>query len=128
MLARLYGPDHAGRTIYCAKYSEGGDKFIILAEGRYLEWDQSHRDGVGDAIRNPIAHPERFLRPRVIERRIDRFAGKLGLDRTRMLEWSFAQAVLAAIWEIEDCGTVDATKPFIALAQTLQSLRRVKSA
>ena len=37
-------------------------------------------------------------------RRLDQFAGELGLARERMLAWGYAQAVLSAWWSYEDHG------------------------
>ena len=59
---------------------------------------------VGAALRNP-----RHLEPGLLEarmaRRIDIFAARLGLDRDRIAAWASAQAVLSAIWDIEDART-----------------------
>jgi streptomycin 6-kinase len=59
---------------------------------------------LGAALRNPIGRPDVFTAPSTIERRVERFAQRLDLDAERVLGWSFAQAVLAAIWEVEDKG------------------------
>ena len=60
---------------------------------------------VGALLRNPLPwllaqpHPER-----VLARRIDMLAEELGFDRTRLVGWGVAQAVLSAWWTIEDHG------------------------
>ena len=77
---------------------------------------------IGAALRNPIERPELFLSRPTIERRLKQFTSKLNLDFERMLAWSFAQAVLSAIWEIEDGFAVDATNPSLRLAKAIQSM------
>lgn len=57
---------------------------------------------VGAMIRNPAEEPELFTSTRTIERRLDRLTTILKLDYGRALGWAFAQAVLSAIWDIED--------------------------
>lgn len=54
------------------------------------------------ALRNPIRTGTPCAEPAVMARRVDIMAGMLGLDRARILGWCAAQAVLAAIWSIED--------------------------
>jgi streptomycin 6-kinase len=57
----------------------------------------------GALLRNPfpalltLPHPQRTL-----DRRIDQLSEELGLDRTRIRGWAFAQAALSAWWTIED--------------------------
>ena len=55
----------------------------------------------GALLRNP---PGLAPSPAVARRRLDRLAGELELDRERLREWAFAQAVLSAVWWIEDHG------------------------
>jgi streptomycin 6-kinase len=66
---------------------------------------------IGAFLRNPYEQPELFLSRSTIERRLKQFADRLGLDYERTLAWAFAQAVLSAIWSIEDGFAVDATNP-----------------
>jgi len=54
---------------------------------------------VGALMRNPRPQPAA-----VLARRADILAEVLGLDRGRLLQWSFAQAVLSAWWSVEDHG------------------------
>jgi len=74
---------------------------------------------IGAALRNPFERPELFLSPGTIERRLRQFTSKLNLNYERALGWSFAQAVLSAIWEIEDGFKVDATNPSFRLAEVI---------
>jgi streptomycin 6-kinase len=53
-------------------------------------------------------------------RRIDQFAGILGLDRQRLLAWGFCQSVLSAVWTFEDNGSIG--EPRLALPRALAGL------
>ncbi len=77
---------------------------------------------IGAIMRNPVARPELFLSRATIERRLKAFSDKLNLDFKRMLGWSFAQAVLSAIWEIEDGFAVNAMNPSLRLANAIQPM------
>ena len=79
---------------------------------------------VGAALRNPLAKPECFLRPATIKARARRFSDRLHLDVGRILAWTFAQAVLAAIWTIEDGGVVSSDNPWIALADAVRPMMK----
>lgn len=77
---------------------------------------------IGAILRNPIEQPDRFTSRATIERRTKRFAERLDLDYGRVLAWAFAQAVLSAIWEIEDGFPVDAMNPTLRLAAIIQPM------
>lgn len=77
---------------------------------------------MGAALRNPIERPELFTAPAVVRRRVERFAGDLGLDRQRIISWAFAQAVLAAIWAVEDESETDSISAWVKLAETLHPM------
>ena len=77
---------------------------------------------VGAALRNPCERAELLTAPTAIRKRVDRFSRVLELDATRVLGWAFAQAVLAAIWEWEDHGMLNAGVGWIALAQSIQAM------
>jgi len=77
---------------------------------------------IGAGLRNPVERPELFLSRAAIERRLRQFTNKLNLDFERMLGWSFAQAVLSAIWEIEDGFAVDETNPSLRLAKAIRPM------
>ncbi|HYR75098.1 MAG TPA: aminoglycoside phosphotransferase family protein [Pyrinomonadaceae bacterium] len=79
---------------------------------------------LGAALRNPGERPEIFLSPATITRRLEQFTRKLNLDFERALGWAFAQAVLSAIWGIEDGLVVDATNPALRLAAVMRSMLR----
>lgn len=76
----------------------------------------------GALLRNPIEQPELFTNRRTIERRIEILTALLPLDHSRVLQWSFAQAVLSAIWGIEDGHPVERDHPALLLADTLKQM------
>jgi len=77
---------------------------------------------IGAILRNPYQCPELFLSPTVIERRLKQLTSRLSLDYERTLRWAFAQAVLSAIWDVEDGFTVGATHASLRLAGIVQPL------
>ncbi|HEV7504053.1 MAG TPA: aminoglycoside phosphotransferase family protein [Thermoanaerobaculia bacterium] len=77
---------------------------------------------IGAALRNPIERPDLFAAPAIIERRLSRFAIRLGLDADRALSWAFAQAVLSAIWDLEDGSAGHETPPSLRLAEAIRSM------
>jgi streptomycin 6-kinase len=77
---------------------------------------------IGAGLRNPIERPDLFLSRSIIDRRLKQFTTRLNLDFERVLAWGFAQAVLSAIWEIEDGFEVDATNPSLRLAEAIRPM------
>ena len=73
---------------------------------------------IGAAMRNPHEFAERFV-PKLIEQRLRRFAAVLPVNQERALGWAFSEAVLAAIWEVEDGGAVSESTPALMLARAL---------
>ncbi len=73
----------------------------------------------GCALRNPGTDPRLFARPEIIERRMSIIIEHTGLDRQRILIWAFTQAVLSAIWSMED--GLDLTRG-ITTAKTIDAL------
>jgi streptomycin 6-kinase len=71
------------------------------------------------ALRNPIDRPDLFATLDVAERRLEHFGIALGIDTSRARGWCFAQAVLSAIWSIEDGGSGAERDAVLALARTL---------
>lgn len=74
---------------------------------------------IGASLRNPYERPDLFAAPESIARRLKQYAARLPLDPKRALQWSFAQAVLSAIWSVEDGFAVDAGNPALQLAQAI---------
>ncbi len=73
---------------------------------------------LGAALRNPVDRPDLFAKLDVVERRLDHFGLGLGIDASRARGWCFAQAVLAAIWSIED-GHAEQGEGALVLARAL---------
>jgi streptomycin 6-kinase len=77
---------------------------------------------IGASLRNPYESPDLLAAPETIERRLKQYADRLLLDLERALHWSFAQAVLSAIWSVEDGFAVDAGNPAIRLARAIRPM------
>jgi streptomycin 6-kinase len=60
---------------------------------------------VGALLRNPMPQILAMPQPRrVLARRVDLLAERLGFDRQRLIGWGVSQAVLSACWSLEDGG------------------------
>ncbi len=79
---------------------------------------------IGASLRNPYERPELFATPETIERRIRLYEACLKLNADRALSWAFSQAVLSALWSVEDGGTVEADNPSMRLANAIRLLIR----
>jgi streptomycin 6-kinase len=77
---------------------------------------------VGAILRNPVEQPDFLASTATIERRLRLLTDVLHLDYRRALEWSFAQAVLSAIWDVEDGYAVTANNPALRLAHAIKPL------
>jgi streptomycin 6-kinase len=77
---------------------------------------------LGASLRNPGELPARFASSRIVEKRLARFGARLALALDRALAWAYAQAVLSAIWEVEDDTSIGAGHPTIRLAQAIESM------
>jgi len=76
---------------------------------------------VGPFLRNPAYASWLFDNQSVIERRLRLLCETAGLRYERALRWSFALAVLSAIWTVEDDGVVHDDNPALMLAGALRS-------
>ena len=74
---------------------------------------------IGAILRNPIERPDLFASRPIVERRLEHLARALNLNYARTLSWTFAQAVLSAIWSVEDGFSVNATTPAIEVANVV---------
>jgi len=78
---------------------------------------------LGAALRNPYQRPDLFAVPSVVRARIERFSARPKLNSARVLAWAFSQAVLSAIWSIEDGLPVsEKDNPASRLARTIQPM------
>ena len=77
---------------------------------------------VGALLRNPIELPELFANAATVERRLKILTAQLNLNYSRALNWSYAQAVLSAIWDIEDGYEFTTNNPSLLLARTLRPM------
>ena len=75
---------------------------------------------VGAALRNPLEPSHVFTDPAVIDARVRIVSETLNLDPIRVTSWAFAQAVLAAIWLVEDNEPVTEDHPWLTLAALLE--------
>ena len=75
---------------------------------------------LGAMLRNPLDKPQLLTKHAATER-AKRVAARLSVDPQRVLAWAFAQAVLSAIWQIEDTGDVSPDFPSLRLAAELSS-------
>jgi len=74
---------------------------------------------IGASLRNPNEKPELFVSPQTVEKRLRCFEAKLKLNSDRALAWGYAQAVLSAVWSVEDGFAVDAGNPSLRLADAI---------
>jgi streptomycin 6-kinase len=79
---------------------------------------------IGAMLRNPVERPEMFSLPATIEKRIKELSGVLNVDGERVLAWGFAQAVLSAVWGVDDGFPVDAMNPALRLASAIKPMLR----
>jgi streptomycin 6-kinase len=77
---------------------------------------------IGPVLFNPVERAEQFLSRPTIERRLRQFTDKLAVNYERMLAWSFARAVLSAIWDVQDGFEVDASNPSLRLAELMRPM------
>ncbi len=77
---------------------------------------------IGASLRNPCEKPEIFASAQAVRGRLRLYEKRLKLDFKRALEWGFAQAVLSAIWTVEDEGVVDGRNPSIILAKAIRPM------
>ena len=77
---------------------------------------------VGAILRNPIENSDLLTSPETIRRRLDLLVPSLKLDYQRTVAWSYAQAVLSAIWQIEDGGEIGYDNSALRLAHALRKM------
>ena len=77
---------------------------------------------VGALMRNPMELPELYTQQARIERRLEILTSLLPLDRSRVLRWCFTQAVLSAVWGVEDGYKIEPDHGGLRLARTLKQM------
>lgn len=77
---------------------------------------------IGASLRNPYERPETFASAQAVCRRLMIYESRLKVDIDRALKWGFAQAVLSAIWAVEDGFAVDVSDPPILLANAIRPM------
>jgi streptomycin 6-kinase len=72
----------------------------------------------GAMLRNPVEMPGFYANLLTLKNRVGIICRSLGLDEKRVLGWCFAQAILSAVWSIEDGGIEAEIGPTLRLAET----------
>ena len=101
------------------------DNALSTHDGSYVAIDPKGVLGepcydVGAFLRNPFGFLENESPHKMMARRVDMIVEQLGFDRQRVLGWSFAQAVLSAVWCDED--GVDCGEEVLGIAGLLETL------
>lgn len=77
---------------------------------------------IGAMLRNPGEIPDVFLDAARLQRRVEIFSSTLGLRADRILGWAFAQAVLSAIWCVQDGWPLDGDNTALRLAAIIRPM------
>jgi streptomycin 6-kinase len=77
---------------------------------------------LGASFRNPAERLAEFVFPRMVERRLTRIGARLSTDLQRVLAWTYAQAVLSALWMVEDGHPVAPDDPTLQLAEVVAQM------
>lgn len=77
---------------------------------------------LGAALRNPVGMPELYSDPERVGERVRWLGEEAGTDPDRTLAWAYAQAVLSAIWVVEDHGVLGRDSPALALVEAAGQL------
>ncbi len=56
----------------------------------------------GALLRNPTKDPRHYADPRIVSQRLETISRLTNYTHQRLLCWAFAQAVLSALWSLED--------------------------
>ena len=75
---------------------------------------------IGAMLRNPINCHDIINSPEMINQRVNIICERLGFERSCVLGWAFAQAVLSAIWSIEDNQSPEW---FIEVAKAIKNIQ-----
>jgi streptomycin 6-kinase len=99
-------------------YDDARGWIVIDAKGVSAELEFE----IGAALRNPAEAPEFVINLETVERRLNVLCEALRLDRERVAAWAFAQAVLSAIWSVQDGEPLAADCAVLRLAAVLRPL------
>lgn len=76
----------------------------------------------GAMLRNPVELPQFYPDTPVLKNRVEILCRMLGLPEERVLGWCFSQAILSAVWSIEDMGSEADISATLRLAETSRQL------
>jgi len=77
---------------------------------------------VGTYLRNPYTDLSKDSNYKQIEKkRIEQFSDELGLDKQRVLQWTFANAVISLLWFLEDEKRIN--KVYLANAELISQIK-----
>ncbi|WP_052120604.1 aminoglycoside phosphotransferase family protein [Inquilinus limosus] len=99
---------------------DGGDRGWLVIDPKGVIGELAYETGAG--LRNPGGAEDLYNDPRHIARRVRILAETLDLPEQRILRWSFAQAVLSALWHVEDGDDDEDVAAAIATAAVMRSL------
>jgi streptomycin 6-kinase len=77
---------------------------------------------LGALLRNPVEQPQHFANPATVECRVRTLTTHLELVYQRALEWAFSEAVLSAIWDVEDGYAVQLNNPGLLFANAVKPM------
>jgi streptomycin 6-kinase len=77
---------------------------------------------IGASLRNPGEEVERFASSQIVEQRLKIYENRLHINFSRALAWGFSQAVLSAVWTVEDGFAVAERNPAILLARAIEPM------
>ncbi|WP_395677836.1 aminoglycoside phosphotransferase family protein [Inquilinus sp.] len=99
---------------------DGGDRGWLVIDPKGVIGELAYETGA--SLRNPGQAGDLTNDPRTIAARARIFAETLGLPEDRILRWAFAQAVLSALWHVEDEDDDEDVAAAIETAIVMRSL------
>ncbi|MFE0758088.1 aminoglycoside phosphotransferase family protein [Inquilinus sp. NPDC058860] len=99
---------------------DGGDRGWLVIDPKGVIGELAYETGA--SLRNPGGAEHLYRDPRHIAHRVRLFAEGLDLSEERILRWAFAQAVLSALWHVEDEDDDEDVAAAIATAAAMRSL------
>ena len=99
---------------------DGGDRGWLVIDPKGVIGELAYETGA--SLRNPGQARDLYNDPRTIARRARILAETLDLPEDRILRWAFAQAVLSALWHVEDEDGAAAVAAAIETAAAMHGL------